>query len=936
MATESTDIVSLLVGTDPTSLKQALKALDSNHELERALDGILKLCKKEGVDAQLQKEALPFLRKHLGTVPSSRAKTIAETLINYGTVQFSPKVAIPLLRSLVEVTQLTNAEKLRRIIKTDGQRLHNKLRENGCSKEADDVLVTILNVLLFELNLLDCPDASTEVVDTVWKGLTGAEPSAIYQLASFIIYTNIGDNVAAHTAEIHLCKFLSLDDEQFITFAEPFIHVPVALFQPAGLRIFLDKVLVYYIGHNKVAHFIDLLLSIPELRNARLPSIDVHIVSAVLRTVLELVSTHGKKRKAETDAKATPSEIGKLVDMIFHIRRETIDLSTDTELFQKVFALCADVFPSIVFTREMKATAFLDVLQAFADMIPSLSGPARGLIFAVLPFSLFIATSDDKLASLIKTYSKLFETLSSGVPVVWSGLFESPEVVSSVLSLLIKRCSRDCPRLRSACATLVSQFLGYDWIFVKAFVKEKPADGYKSLSAVFNKALRGKNPFPWTDTTICLQALVSVYEKESEDLRSSQFKPKKGLSFLLATTSQFISSVTNDATTLAGLIESSTTILIETAIVQMQTTRLAALVGVDVTEFGTTERTRALLDALFASSEVAVIADKQFFIVERLVDTVLKFGFHSGLSGYFTSADKLIKIAAIGDSEPLLGRLLNDLSADDLALIKTQVQSQYPLEKLSEDRLLRNSVFRLFYTISKQQSGESVLSGLEDYIFAIFCQNECMSAEAINFATAYLDVLKGGKYFGDFVAIALENISDLLASQKLYKNSAVITAELQRSLAAVAFLKRIFEMPLRVGVNTAQFSISGQLLAKLILNLTSIRQIIADLSEGKARRDPALADVLRLYDHFQKQLTNVCKRLVNPKEGSSAILTRQLPFVVSNCLTGEREPNLPTYLLLSGCDDAGISLLSATLPPIEKRRFAITFPNFVVQNKFTG
>ena len=75
----------------------------------------------------------------------------------------------------------------------------------------------------------------------------------------------------------------------------------------------------------------------------------------------------------------------------------------------------------------------------------------------------------------------------------------------------------------------------------------------------------------------------------------------------------------------------------------------------------------------------------------------------------------------------------------------------------------------------------------------------------------------------------------------------------------------------------------------------------------------------------------VCKAI-----SSESRFVKQLPLIISNCLTGEREPNLPTYHLLAGCDEEGLSFLATNLPSEQKRRFTITFPNFILKNKFTG
>lgn len=61
-----------------------------------------------------------------------------------------------------------------------------------------------------------------------------------------------------------------------------------------------------------------------------------------------------------------------------------------------------------------------------------------------------------------------------------------------------------------------------------------------------------------------------------------------------------------------------------------------------------------------------------------------------------------------------------------------------------------------------------------------------------------------------------------------------------------------------------------------------------------------------------------------------------MPFIISNCLTGDRDMNFPTYLLLSICDKYGIAMLSTNLPPREKRKFAIALPQFQQLNKIVG
>lgn len=272
---------------------------------------------------------------------------------------------------------------------------------------------------------------------------------------------------------------------------------------------------------------------------------------------------------------------------------------------------------------------------------------------------------------------------------------------------------------------------------------------------------------------------------------------------------------------------------------------------------------------------------------------------------------------------------------------KEKLMELFPAEKLTIKS--KNAVYRFLTIIVELELMEKKTSDFDYYIFLLFVKMQKGSIEAMEFAAAYLPTIEKQEKFGNLLASSVMACANCLALQTLTKEFENTVTEIKRSTAAVHFIDALTRMSPKVMIN--QIHIVGQLISKLIFNvsfvmffaklfyltngfqLTTFRQVVYECRENPKRRQ----EIKEVYDYYLKQLAVVCRKISKSKE-----LAVQLPFVIANCLTGEREQNLPTFYLLAGCDIHALSFLSTNLPTERKRRFAITFPNFMVQNRFTG
>lgn len=75
---------------DNTAIENALKKLEKDHQLEKMLESLVILCKKVRVNYAIDPVMIPYIRKHLSTLSSTRAKSLAEELIAVCDSEHSP------------------------------------------------------------------------------------------------------------------------------------------------------------------------------------------------------------------------------------------------------------------------------------------------------------------------------------------------------------------------------------------------------------------------------------------------------------------------------------------------------------------------------------------------------------------------------------------------------------------------------------------------------------------------------------------------------------------------------------------------------------------------------------------------------------------------------------------------------------------------------
>uniref|UniRef100_A0A914PT15 Uncharacterized protein n=1 Tax=Panagrolaimus davidi TaxID=227884 RepID=A0A914PT15_9BILA len=82
MKEDSTDLQTLFYSKDIKAIEKRLVQLEKDHQLEKMLETLLMMCKKVKTNYALDASMIPFIRKFFSTLPSTRAKSIADELID--------------------------------------------------------------------------------------------------------------------------------------------------------------------------------------------------------------------------------------------------------------------------------------------------------------------------------------------------------------------------------------------------------------------------------------------------------------------------------------------------------------------------------------------------------------------------------------------------------------------------------------------------------------------------------------------------------------------------------------------------------------------------------------------------------------------------------------------------------------------------------------
>ena len=300
----------------------------------------------------------------------------------------------------------------------------------------------------------------------------------------------------------------------------PYFHVALSNFKPANVILFLKQILKFYTEERKLDEFYEYLFKVPELRNNQLPKFGNSLISSTLIVLWERVSK-GKKRKSG-DAGELNSEIKHLLDILNKI---DFDFEFTVEVFNDLFSKCCQTFSKFVYNKDMKAASFVDCLLVIQHLIPTFDVEKKKFLIAVMPFVLTCTGEEPKLVQLLKVYSNLLTSVEQ-------------EFLTSVcvdahttefLDVLIRRYSKNSNELRYQCGKFVSIFLHSDWTFLKGFIKGKKSDNFEALNSTFNKAIKAPKRLPRSEIATVFQTCLSVYERETESIKSKNFKPEKGL-----------------------------------------------------------------------------------------------------------------------------------------------------------------------------------------------------------------------------------------------------------------------------------------------------------------------------------------------------------------------------------------------------------------------
>uniref|UniRef100_A0A914CXZ0 Uncharacterized protein n=1 Tax=Acrobeloides nanus TaxID=290746 RepID=A0A914CXZ0_9BILA len=253
------------------------------------------------------------------------------------------------------------------------------------------------------------------------------------------------------------------------------------------------------------------------------------------------------------------------------------------------------------------------------------------------------------------------------------------------------------------------------------------------------------------------------------------------------------------------------------------------------------------------------------------------------------------------------------------------------LSKIQADSFEKENLCQLFQilTIFAKRERPGLLA-VSDEIFMLMSRDDAKNNWKFEFAAAFIPMLKGHKMFHDFVLLVTTFLSVSKPTEfQANSNEKRISKIIKESTLRAKVLESIFTVPEEA---SSLFSTIGLELADLILKVSELKRakVFIDFEKSSQKLDESIYQLKRELRHFEHVVNTICYKIGRNEK----IFVRYIPFVISNCLTGDREPSLAVHRLLSICDQHGIALLSTNLPPVEKRKFAVTFPQFQKSNKF--
>lgn len=96
---------------DVKKIEKRLVQLEKDHQLADMLESLLMICKRVKINYTLDNCMIPYIRKYFSTIPSTRAKSIADELIAVCNEEFSLWYAFltfyEQLESFLDVSEIT-------------------------------------------------------------------------------------------------------------------------------------------------------------------------------------------------------------------------------------------------------------------------------------------------------------------------------------------------------------------------------------------------------------------------------------------------------------------------------------------------------------------------------------------------------------------------------------------------------------------------------------------------------------------------------------------------------------------------------------------------------------------------------------------------------------------------------------------------------------
>ncbi|KAI1730858.1 hypothetical protein Ddc_03577 [Ditylenchus destructor] len=266
-----------------------------------------------------------------------------------------------------------------------------------------------------------------------------------------------------------------------------------------------------------------------------------------------------------------------------------------------------------------------------------------------------------------------------------------------------------------------------------------------------------------------------------------------------------------------------------------------------------------------------------------------------------------------------LRKILPSISSSKLKELTDSLLADYSENKsICEERA--NDILKILNSLVMNRREFSIK--FHPKITELFMNESGLKTESLFLAAKIIETNKNNQQIPIFISFCLGLIEPITTKHVSRYESEVTTSQIelttetvhQYMVAKLTFLTALLWN--FSGVAKTQVAIISSLIPDFFVQLSRYKE------QGLKFKS----------EQLEQKLSTLCTAITKLKDS----FHKFIPLIISCSLTGEREMNHPTYLLLSICDDHDLAVLATNLPPQDKKRYANIQSQFYARNKIIG